>query len=533
MFGNLPITPNFSAVNPKDIPEPTEIYLPAYQPIATDDSVPDDSVSLLTLLEGSGRETTGLGRTSLSALGVHLTLDASIRDLLPPEASVPDFARWETYTSEQAREHDRDNEARLRTTGPAPGCHVYLERRKELANTNEEAFRTVRRLTPPKGKQQARLGNAYEFFRCLEHFTGFWDDTSQSPELPPSPELTASEAVASQTSPESGPEEHPVCMRTSSGASMPAHYRQSLLNAFIKFVAYDFGCNVSVARIEPKLYVQSPPGEHHRKSQTPSNCQFVFQSPVTREAARAGIVCGPVAAVSARASIDFTIPNVEAAQSLDLAREMVAALITAQHRNREGKKEVRFGDGKWWTTKPRWGGGVGGPIGREIEKFEKSEKSEKSAAITGDGDSSSAAAEQGLDGPASKKVRKNLPMYDNYRMVRPPAPTWDKKARYEAVGKVPDAPYDDIFVFSSLFHHMSILRVRVPTRLLEVLDGSPEPDATKRSWGKIEAWRSPWYDFFKADQRMAAMQTIWAVMAHQMRSNGRETGLENYWTGNE
>lgn len=509
MFGAFPITPHLpSRVDPDDVPDPTPITLPRYQPFAKDSHIGDTSLSLPSLLRETGRESIVLGRSGLLAIGLDLTLDARLQDLLPTTSCLPDFAFWDTCSPEQARKHDADNRIMLKNGAPSPGCHVYSERRRELANTNEDAFRTVRRVAPPKGKQQARLGNAYEFFRCLELFTAFWDDTSEPQRLPPSPELTASEAEAPA---EPAPRQPPSSVRSSSGASMPAEYRHNMLNTFIKLVAYDFGCNVSMARVEPRLHLQSPPGEHQRKSYTPSNCHFVFQSPATRETARAGVIYGPVAAVSARPSVDFTTPDVETAQSQDLAREVTAALITAQHRNREGKEEVRFGHEKWWTANRRWGGGAGGPIGREIEK---------GSAPAGDRDKTSAGHRDGVhDGPANKKARRTMPIYDNYRMVRPPASSWDRKAKYEAIGKVSGANYDDVFVMSSLFHHMSILRVRVPTRLLDVLDGSPELDLTKRSWGKVEAWRSPWFDFFQADQRIVAMQLVWAVMAYQMRSN--------------
>ena len=61
------------------------------------------------------------------------------------------------------------------------------------------------------------------------------------------------------------------------------------------------------------------------------------------------------------------------------------------------------------------------------------------------------------------------------------------------------------------------MRVRVPLRLLEVLEGAPEPDTSRRSWGNVEAWRSPWYDLFDTSQRIEAMEVIWSVMAYQMR----------------
>lgn len=117
-------------------------------------------------------------------------------------------------------------------------------------------------------------------------------------------------------------------------------------------------------------------------------------------------------------------------------------------------------------------------------------------------------------------------MYDNYRMVRPPAATWDKKTKYEAIGRARGADYDDIFVVSALFHHISVVRVRVPDRLLAVLEGGSDEgqEGGKKSWGKLEVWRSEWFDFFKIEDRVRAMQLVWSMMAYLMRevSDGAE-----------
>jgi hypothetical protein len=88
--------------------------------------------------------------------------------------------------------------------------------------------------------------------------------------------------------------------------------------------------------------------------------------------------------------------------------------------------------------------------------------------------------------------------------VRPPASTWDRKTRYEAIGRKRGADYDDIFVMSSLFHHISVVRVRVPDRLLEVLEGAAQDGewkGGKRSWGRLEVRRTKWFDFFTGDER--------------------------------
>ncbi|KAM4057960.1 hypothetical protein HRG_011087 [Hirsutella rhossiliensis] len=514
MFGSFPALANSPAhakVDPKDVPPPTPINLPRYQPYARENETIDPSQALPTLLEQSGRSAGVLGPLGFSAIGLDLRPDATFRDLIPDPAYIPDFSQWNTLTTDDARDRNQATRRPLRTGNLSPGCQVYLERRRELSNNNEDAFRTVRRIPPPKGKQQARLGNAYEFFRCLELLTTYWDDPTHPAELPPSPEMSATEVATTEGSEgsqlaDAGEAQVSNIFRISSGQSMPPEFRQTLVAAFVKLVAYDFGCNVSMSRVEPRLHLGSLAGPRQRKTYIPSHCHFVFQSPMSREAARAGTVYGPVAAVSARPTVDFTTPDVESAQSLDLAREVTAALITAQHRAREGRAETRFGEGQWWSSKPRWGGGSGGPIGREIDKF----------AVPGDKDVRPS-TEDGDGVPATKKPRKNMSIYDNYRMVRPPASAWDRKAKYEAIGMVKGEGHDDIFVVSSLFHHISVLRVRVPLRLLEVLEGSPEQNPARRSWGMVGAWRSPWYDLFDTDQRIAAMQLLWSVMAYQMR----------------
>jgi hypothetical protein len=256
-----------------------------------------------------------------------------------------------------------------------------------------------------------------------------------------------------------------------------------------------------------------------------------------------------VAALSARNTTSFSTPT---ESNIDFGRELIAALVTAQLRAREGKVEKRFGGaGQWWATAKRWGGGEGGPIGREIEgdtvvgdkdavdtsgnlgegahasgaDLQSSSIDRPSSRESSSGSSSSKSRVMPFRGaPVSKKPRKTLSMYDRYRMVRVPSSNWDKKARYEAIGKVQGAGYDDVFVISSLFHHLSILRVRVPDKLLAVFDGAEEGKGEGgRSWGKLEIWRSKWFDLFLVQDRLEAVRLLWGMMAWSMRkTNDRE-----------
>lgn len=478
---------------------------------------------------------------------------------------------------DRARAMDATFQRPLSNGTLSPEARVYLERRNELSIDNQAAFRTIKRIRSGPGSKAVRLGNCYEFFRQLDLMASYWEDTSQPPiqydedEHPPATSQSrpialdgsleqAEFAIAGATAAQEDGNTQRTTYRTASGSSMPPELRHGLITAFVKLVSYDCGCNLATPRVEPRLHLlepaSAPPKSQAQQAQSrparasyfPSGCSFLARVPQGREDARRGIVEGPLAAVSARNITNFNTPS---DQSIDLGRELVAALITAQHRAREGQKEKRFGDGRWWATTRRWGGAEGGPIGREIESIERSGSDSSNAPQKTENMATSpsspimenvgggSAQRQGKENnsnkrpqspphpispssglpmrgpPANKKSRKTLGIYDNYRMVRLPSSNWDKKMRYTAIGKQSGADFDDVFVISSLFHHISILRVRVPMRLLEVFAGAPEENI--RSWNKLEAWRSPWYDLFKPQDRMEAFRLLWGLNVWLMR----------------
>ena len=662
---------------PKDVPPPTPINFPRYFAELTGDSSGGpsekssgessvgetglgDKTPLTAILQKIVRPTE-IGLKHFKALGVHIQQDAEPTAIVPDYHSiVPDFATWNDIAYDDARELNESTRRPINNGNRSPGIQTYLDRRRELSIDNCAAFRSVRRMPPlHPGQPPVRLGNAYEFYRHLESFSAYWDDTSMTPplakETPKAPSTPSgpddahgakeadeqgekngdadggdgnesgcdSVSSASSTAVTTDSESKPSSpakdsassvpefrfYRISAGNQMPPEYRLNIISAFLKLVAYDFGCNVSGPRIEPRLYLNTgtisleeaqalekqgqdekvssdraaePPAAVSKTSKTSktsklpssyfsSGCIFVFRSPTTLEAARAGIVEGPLAAVSARHTTTFTSPEdgpTDKDSTIDLARELVAALLTAQHRAREGRAEKRIGKDEWWATKSRWGGGSGGPIGREVDSAPNTDEVLDTAQKAEGGSSSGAGGAGGgvSGGPprtprfssargggptggsgggrsnlmnaldstynitdvpvrsGSKKPRKGLAIYDNYRMVRPPSSSWDKKTRYMALGKKAGADYDDIFVVSTLFHHMSIVRVRVPMRLLQALDGDEEAGVAA-DWAGLEVVRSPWYDFFKVEDRLRAMQLSWAMLAYLMRQQDSDVKM--------
>lgn len=471
---------------------------------------------------------TDIKQSVFEAAGIHVISDASPQNLVPDASYLPQVEEWNKIPVDDLSEANEATRKPLANGHLSPGAQTYRERQKELLIDNTAAFRSIRRIPAPTGETPTRLGNAYEFYKNLELFSSYWPDTS----LPPNAQACATNTEDAEQS--TVPSRMQTHVAVGNGAQLPQDYRQNLIMAFVKLVAYDFGCSVSPSRTEPRLQLtpspRVPPHATPPPSTFNSSAMFIYRTPVERSAARAGIVEGPVAAVSARATHTFANP---ADETLDLAREVVAILLTAQQRAREGKTEKRFGEGKWWATTPRWGGGPGGPIGREGDKAEEAalalaaaglpEKlpskpvdevasvkmaNEVKRQINGIADREPALAKR------SKKGKEGImmAMYESYRKMNPPSATWDRRARYEAIGKVPGSGYDDVFLVSALNHHVCIVRARVPDGLMDVLAGGETEE-----WHRVEVWRSRWFDLYLGVDRVEAMGILWGVIGWLMR----------------
>ena len=116
------------------------------------------------------------------------------------------------------------------------------------------------------------------------------------------------------------------------------------------------------------------------------------------------------------------------AEALDLLREVAALLLLAQERAREGKSEKKPGEGKWYTSTPRWGGGAGGEVGN----------------LTGNNSDDDAAAKKDEKRAESKPKSRRASAAEAYRKLLPGMGTWDPKITYVAIGKDDDREVDDV-----------------------------------------------------------------------------------------
>lgn len=95
-----------------------------------------------------------------------------------------------------------------------------------------------------------------------------------------------------------------------------------------------------------------------------------------------------------------------------------------------------------------------------------------------------------------------------------------------------------IYLISALNHHLSILRVRVPTKYIDFLTNGTlsgnkgETIAAQYPWFELRVQRSRWYDLLKPEDRAQAMRGVWGVIGWMMRDVGgdEEAADDEKWS---
>ena len=97
------------------------------------------------------------------------------------------------------------------------------------------------------------------------------------------------------------------------------------------------------------------------------------------------------------------------------------------------------GEGKWWATKERWGGGPGG----EVEDTTSPRGPSGIEEAPGLREKSTP---RNVDG---SRVRRRPTPAQLWKTVKPGNPLWDPKVVYEAIGKATGAYWDYVGYFTS------------------------------------------------------------------------------------
>ncbi|KIW05569.1 uncharacterized protein PV09_03444 [Verruconis gallopava] len=440
---------------------------------------------------------------------------------------------------------------------PFPSQQDFSIRSKELRHTNEDAYRALTR-TPHNGQPPARLAHFRRFWEALDNMNYYWDtscdeyipegsvsqsdngrarkeessedadeavvdtdeprkrvrpnpqpDTSGAGfELPVGPAPPSGELLLDIRPPKvPGSAEKPPGTyrgnRIGNGAGMPESYRTDAARAFVEPIAWSFGFTMAAHRKPPVLEIKS--------LLVPIKLSgTVWRPPNEREKARAGCLQGPVLGISCRSETEFA--EGKADPVLDVLRELGAMLCLAQERAREGRTERKPGENRWWTSVPRWGGGPGGEMGEAITSSDDDIEpggEEKTAP------NSETKARANTRGTSSKRKQAII---NAWKTLRVGSGYWDPRVDYAAVGKPPGSKWDEIYLVSSLNHHISILRLRVHDDYIHyLLTGDCPKQVTDPEWSTPVLSRSRWFDLFTPEDRLEAFRLLWGIMGYLAR----------------
>jgi hypothetical protein len=457
-----------------------------------------------------------------------LALNCDHQPRRPGDALLPPREDGTSYVPSKTSEEDKQ----------------FAERIAELDITNDAAFRAINKTTKP-GDKKPRLTNMRRFWISLENMAQYWDTSADQyyfVNVPDAPEKPGLEHQTKAVRRYKG-------RRTASGRDMPDIYRANTVNDFVAGIISAFNCRVGPAYVAPGRF--APTMQIGKLEQPVRLTSVVLRIPNARDKQRAGFLEGPVMGVLERNTIDFGSTagfDVSWRKSdHDLLKEIGAMLIIAQQRAREGRPTMQDED-KWYMTKPRWGGGPGGKLPHLDQAEEEYEDLIMRMATT-------EAEKIDLDAQklsAGRKLQRAQAFAKNWTtMPKTPTPSlWHAKTDYQAIGKPPGSPYDDVssiayypesgleltnmlqvFLVSCIYHHVSILRLTIHDAYTHYLTTGVMPEQTpaEEDWCSPRLERTEWYDLLDQEGRVDAFRCIWGVMEYvnQDLTTGRSDTVSN------
>lgn len=482
---------------------------------------------------------------------------------------------------------------------PYPPKERYETLEHELLLDNDDTFREMARLPAREGRPRVRITQTRKFWTGLERMAQYWDDSldhyfdrpaspepsdGQETETEDKDKMQTDDAETTDSAMDVDKQETPVTSngnaddnadaqptvrrytgrRIGSGTEMPDDVRDEAIRAFVEMAAWPFGCQVCVPTLPPRLTVKSLLFPVRQSFQS-------ARSPRDRQIARTGVLEGPVLIAQCRPETAFRATGDDQGSGIgevcDLFREVGGMLLAAQERAREGANELRPGEGKWWTTTPRFGGRPNDGILEDLVKGQglgfhgmpipdamlEEAKPEPPASVP---DIESARKRHKFEHPfvtslsRRPSAMRKLSSGEKWQILQPGPSLWDKRMRYQQIGKAPGSVYDDvsfaaslifpfnlfsaicyvvcyanqlpqIYMISSINHHISILHLRVHKRYLETLtfgqSDFPTDSDPEYPWYILKLQRSRWYDLLDANDRIEGFKCVWSLFHYQLR----------------
>ncbi|KAH0338564.1 hypothetical protein KCU81_g7599, partial [Aureobasidium melanogenum] len=428
----------------------------------------------------------------------------------------------------------------------------FVTRLVELKTENDIAYRTVTRTNLPEGLTKIRLSDFRTFFTALHSMSEHWetdlddyfvlDDDGKSvreedhPEyadpdmtidvrnleepidLGPATPLTYSELIArdqgspplskvishgSDASSDDFLRELYRGRRTSTGSKMPWVYRMDVIKGFMEAAAFPFRCKLGPPRVHPTLLLSGV--------RLPVNYQSFMVHRVPKEKEKRHMVQGPLMAAYVRKELeDFDSGSDDEKRDklrLDQLKEVGSLLHLAQERRRQGREEKIWAkpipkSGKYWFSEMA-------SDAAEPETPDMDDANDLIAAALG-----KEAAAQFANGKKKKRSQ-----YEIWKSMEPMRSFWDPNSEYQAIGKEEGSEWDTVYVLSSMYYHVSILKLRVHGAYLDfVATGNfPEKIPEDKDWCHPVLQRSKWFDLFNVKDRIEAFRCLWGIMCYLTR----------------
>ncbi|KAH9841254.1 hypothetical protein Tdes44962_MAKER07811 [Teratosphaeria destructans] len=540
-------------------PHATPVTFPDYTGCET--PARDGSVSMpdFSSLFAKVAKPADIAQIHVDALNIEICPAQDIEDLVPTDSSGKSYFPPLILTPDQAITPEAYSEEAQGDSKVSQQRKEFQNRLAELRVDNDTAFRSLTR-TMKNGAKAHRLAYMRKFWEGLESMSQYWDTSlDQYYEVNGSSKKNEQSAKRqrldmAQNRCDQSISSAPVLKQDDAtpGSPLDATEVQTEKEESVPKAAHNGsddgpdspGHNISLGASSPEA--QSRLRYKGRRTHTGREIpdQFraetvraffgklnlpvrqsaaVYRQPKERMRARSGRVEGPMVAVQVRADTDFIDGDGNCLldkSRLDLIRELGGLLQLAQERRREGKAEVKPGEGKWWTTKPRWGGGTGGEVQNEEGNTDIMQVADDVLGqAKGEPKVEAAKVKREKDG---SRVRKKKTPAELWKELKCGSSHWDPKTDYAAIGKDPSSPYDEIFMVSSLNHHICMVKLTVHAAYVDALatGAAPVPPPEDSDWCRPKLQRSKWFDLFDMDQRIDSFRGLWGIMAYLSREVG-------------
>ena len=352
-------------------PPPTIIYFPQNELHFKQDP------SWLSHIPNIFRQFSAISKPSDIRLENLHALNLVIENDVPLESLIPESRQGQPYlpprswasggvSSRSSLFSSHSSSGLLNNGTKSPSQETFAKYAQELSCSTDDGLRTIGRRKLKSGHHAPKIDNYKRFWTNLEMISQYWEtvhdhyyeDANVRRDSAANLERTRKSSLSNASHfPDASMAANPKRykgFRVSTGAKMPEGYRVDAARAFLGVISELFGCKMANPKRVPLLEL--------RRLQIPvTQTAIIWRLPGDKAYLKQGYLEGPVLGLQCRAETAFVKDH--HAAIVDVAREIAGLLLLAQERAREGKTQHIPGEGKWYTTKPRWGGGPGGEFG--------------------------------------------------------------------------------------------------------------------------------------------------------------------------